>query len=142
MRFAMLSPAPETSRSPLKRLAQWWRDVTAAPLATEVGGEEAARIAADVGLTVPELDSVRHMGTEAAYPMYRRLSSLGLDEAELARSEPGVLHDLQRVCSFCVDKSQCMHELKSDPNDTTWQTYCPNMPTLEALEAERDENKG
>lgn len=135
----MSSTTLETSSSPLKRLVQWWRDVTAAPLATEVGSDEATRIAADVGLTVPELDSVRSMGKEAAYPMYRRLASLGLDEQEIARTEPGVLHDLQRVCSFCVDKKECLHELKQDPNDTTWQTYCPNMPTLEALEAEKQE---
>ena len=133
----MASTALETSRSPFKRLAQWWRDMTAPPLEMEVGRNEAARIAADAGLTVPELDSVRHMGTEAAYPMYRRLASLGLDEQEIVRAEPAVLQDLQRVCSLCADKSECRHELKQDPNDTTWQTYCPNMATFEALEAER-----
>jgi len=136
----MTLTALESSRSPLKRFVQWWRDVTAAPLGTEVGGTEAARIAADAGLSVRELDTVRHMGTEAAYPMYRRLASLGLDEAELARTEPAVLHDLQRVCSLCVDKKECLHELKKDPNDTTWQTYCPNMPTFDALQAEKKDN--
>lgn len=135
----MLSTAAETTLSPLKRLIQWWRGWTAVPLATEVGGDEATRIAADVGLTVPDLESARHMGAAAAYPMYRRLASLGLDEQAITRSEPGVMHDLQRVCSFCADKKECLHELKQDPNDPTWQQYCPNMPTFEALQAEKKE---
>ncbi len=133
-----MSPtSPEAIRSPLQRLAQWWRDLTAAPLSTSVGGDEAAKIASDMGVSVPELEEVRHKGAAAAYPMYRRMASLGLDEEEIAHSEPGVLHDLQRVCSLCADKRQCLHELKADPGDTHWQDYCPNMPTFEALEAEK-----
>ncbi|RDV03285.1 hypothetical protein [Undibacter mobilis] len=127
----------ETVRSPLKRFVQWWRGFAAMPLASEVGGVEANKIASEIGVSVPELEAVRHKGAAAAYPMYRRLASLGLDEERIARDEPGVLNDLQRVCSLCADKKQCLHELKADPNDPHWQDYCPNMPTFEALEAEK-----
>jgi hypothetical protein len=133
----MSSTQVETAPSPLKRLAQWWRDLTAAPLVSAVGEVEATKIASDVGVTIPELEAVRHKGAAAAYPMYRRLASLGLDEEQIAREEPGVLNDLQRVCSVCVDKKKCLHELKAAPSDTHWQEYCPNMPTFEALEAEK-----
>ena len=133
----MSSTQVETTPSPLKRLAQWWRDLTAAPLTTAVGDVEATKIASDVGVTLPELETIRHKGAAAAYPMYRRLDALGLDAEQIARQEPGVLNDLQRVCSLCAEKRQCMHELKLDPNDTHWQDYCPNMPTFEALEAEK-----
>ncbi|WP_137045874.1 hypothetical protein [Pseudolabrys sp. FHR47] len=133
----MSSTPVEVLPSPLKRLAQWWRDLTAAPLVSAVGEVEATKIASDVGVTIPELEAVRHKGAAAAYPMYSRLASLGLDERQIAREEPGVLHDLQRVCSVCVDKKQCLHELKADPGNTHWQDYCPNIPTFEALEAEK-----
>lgn len=133
----MSSTPVEITPSPFKRLVQWWRDLTAAPLVSAVGEVEANKIASDVGVTIPELEAVRHQGAAAAYPMYRRLASLGLDEEQIAREEPGVLHDLQRVCSLCADKKQCLHELKADPSNTHWQDYCPNMPTFEALEAEK-----
>lgn len=134
-----MNPNPDLSapRSPFHRLAQWWRDLTTVPLTTSVGGDEAVKIASDVGLSVPELETVRHMGKAAAYPMYKRLASLGLDEQQIAHDEPGVLNDLQRVCSFCAEKRQCVHELRTDPSDTHWQDYCPNMPTFEALEQEK-----
>ena len=137
MRPAMSSTQIETAPSLLKRLAQWWRDLAAAPLRTAVGDVEATRIAVDAGVTLPELEAVRHKGAAAAYPMYRRLASLGLDEKQIAREEPAVLNDLQRVCSVCVDKRTCLHELKADPGGKHWQDYCPNMPTFEALDAER-----
>lgn len=133
----MSSTHVETAPSPLKRLAQWWRDLTVAPLTTAVGDVEATKIASDVGVTIAELETVRHMGAAAAYPMYRRMASLGLDEEQITRAEPGVLNDLQRVCSMCAEKRQCVHELRADPSDTHWQDYCPNMPTFEALEAEK-----
>lgn len=134
----MASTAPEASLSPLKRLAQWWQDVTAAPLAIQIGKDEATKIAAEAGLTVSDLETVRREGAAAAYPMYRRLVSVGLDERELVRTEPAVLQDLQRVCSLCNEKSECLHALKKAPADTAWQSYCPNMPTFDALKAERE----
>jgi len=132
----MTSTPDLSAQSPFQRLAQWWRDLTAPPLATAVGSDEAVKIASDVRMTVSELEAVRHMGKAAAYPMYKRLASLGLNEEQIARDEPGVLNDLQRVCSLCAEKKQCVHELRADPGDTHWQEYCPNMSTFEALEAE------
>lgn len=81
------------------------------------------------------------MGPHAADPMVPRLTAMGLDPNEIARVEPAVFHDLQRVCSFCDDKRQCQHELRRDPDGTEWKTYCPNMPTFEALKAEREAPK-
>lgn len=138
----MSTIAQDAGSSPLKRLVQWWRILSARPIAMEVDAAETAKIATDVGLSVSDLEQVNRAGTEAAYPMYRRLASLGLDQSEITRSEPAVIQDLQRVCSLCADKRQCTHELRHDPADTNWQTYCPNMTTFEALKTEQKEHKG
>lgn len=131
----MSTTAIQSIRSPLKGLADWCRRLFVAPVMLDEA--ETALIAADVGLSVSDLKRVDHMGPHAADPMIPRLAAMGLDPNDVARVEPAVFHDLQRVCSFCDEKRQCQHELRRDPDGTEWKTYCPNMPTFEALKAER-----
>jgi hypothetical protein len=132
----MATTALESHRSPLKALADWCRRLVTPPLPLD--NVETAQIAADVGLSVSDLVRVDQMGPHAADPMVHRLASMGLSPEDVARVEPAVFHDLQRVCSFCDEKRQCQHELRRDPDGTEWKTYCPNMPTFEALKAERE----
>jgi hypothetical protein len=131
----MATTALESHRSSFKALAEWCRRLFAVPAMLD--DAETAQIAADVGLSVADLRRVDEMGAHAADPMVPRLAAMGLDPNEIARVEPAVFHDLQRVCSFCDDKRQCQHELRRDPDGTEWKTYCPNMPTFDALKAER-----
>ncbi len=135
----MATIATQPSLSPIKSFAEWCRRLFAAPVMLDE--VETAQIAADVGLSVADLNRVVEMGPHAADPMVPRLAAMGLDPNEVARVEPAVFHDLQRVCSFCDDKRQCQHELRRDPDGTEWKTYCPNMPTFEALKAEREAPK-
>lgn len=132
----MSTTAMQTSHSPLRGFADWFRRLFAAP--QPLDDREAAHIAADVGLSVADLKRAELMGEHAADPMVQRLAAMGLNPDEVARVEPAVFHDLQRVCSFCDEKRQCQHELRRDPDGTAWKTYCPNMPTFEALKAERE----
>lgn len=118
-------------RSSFQAIVHWWRQFFATPL--DVRDPEAAKIAADVGLTVSDLARISHLGAGSADPMVRRMASLGLSEDEVSRTEPAVFHDLQRVCSFCDSKKKCQHEIKRDPNNGAWKSYCPNMPTFEGL---------
>jgi hypothetical protein len=135
----MATTAAQTSLSPLKSIAEWCRRLFAAPVMLDTA--ETAQIAADVGLSVSDLVRVDQMGPHAADPMVHRLAAMGLNPEDVARVEPAVFHDLQRVCSFCDEKRQCQHELRRDPDGTEWKTYCPNMPTFEALKAEREAPK-
>ena len=131
----MAMTATETQKAPLRTFLDWCRRLFATPIPLD--DRETAQIAADVGLSVSDLTRVNNLGPHAADPMVERLASMGLDPQDVARVEPAVFHDLQRVCSFCDEKKQCQHELRRDPDGTEWKTYCPNMPTFEALKAER-----
>ena len=131
----MATTALESRRSPIKAFSDWCRRLFGTPLTLDEA--ETAQIAADVGLSVSDLKRVEQMGPHAADPMVQRLASMGMDPDEVAQVEPAVFHDLQRVCSFCDEKRQCQYELRRDPDGTEWKTYCPNMPTFEALKAER-----
>lgn len=131
----MNSHAQVTDHRLLRRLSRWWRDLVPASIVTQLGRAETSRVATDVGLSVSDLESVNRTGGND--PMSCRMASLGLNEAETVQRDPAVVRDLQRVCALCDDKAQCRHELNVRPDDTSWQTYCPNMQTFNALLAER-----
>ena len=68
-----------------------------------------------------------------------RTGSFKQPRAQLARGEPQVLRDLERVCTLCGKKRKCEHDLMIHPSHPAWTQYCPNAPTLSALIAERSE---
>lgn len=125
--------AAKTVRSPLAVMAQWWRDWTGGLVRRDA--DETARMARDLNVTSFELDRLARLGPHAADLMEVRMAQLDLDRDEVARLEPGVLQDLQRVCSFCNSHKRCARDVARDPADTTWKSYCPNIDTFDALDA-------
>jgi hypothetical protein len=103
------------------------------------GAAEVERMAHDVGMSTLELRALAGKWPDAAEPLNRRLAALALDPADIRRSDPQVLHDLQRVCSLCKHGRECEHDLAERPSDPAWREYCPNEMTLDALAAERDQ---
>jgi Family of unknown function (DUF6455) len=65
------------------------------------------------------------------------MEEIRLDAAEIGRIEPQVIRDLQRTCSLCASKRRCRHDLARDPSGPSWQDYCPNAMTFDALVTER-----
>ena len=106
------------------------------------GAEETERIAHDMGVSASELRTLAGKWPDSAALLNRRLAALKLDPAEIGRTEPRVLSDLQRVCTMCRDERKCRHDLAHDPYNPAWRDYCPNVVTLDALDAERLERRG
>jgi hypothetical protein len=127
--------------NPFNAVTQWWHNWKTTRtnlLALDCcGAEEAGRIAHDVGVSVPQLRALAGKWPDAADLLNRRLAELRLDPAEIRRTEPQVLQDLQRVCTMCGSGRACAHDLASKPTDPVWREYCPNTMTLDALAAER-----
>jgi len=61
------------------------------------------------------------------------LRALGIDQADLARTEPLVLRDMERVCSLCNQKRQCGHELSAGTAAAHYEEYCANAHTIDGL---------
>jgi hypothetical protein len=121
-------------------LGRWWRNwrrrrVALAEVAA-LDSHARERIAQDSGLSADDLPKLVSSGPDAADLLDRRLEALHLDRDELKRNEPAVLRDLQRLCSFCESKGRCMRDLARDPDNPGWVGYCPNAPTLTALQTE------
>jgi hypothetical protein len=121
-------------------VSSWWRNwrTARANLASlDRCGDDAERIAHDLGVTTTELRALAGRWPDSADLLDCRLAALGLDRAEIRRIEPQVLSDLQRVCTVCTSSRECKHDLAENPYDPGWREYCPNVVTLDALTAER-----
>lgn len=119
----------------------WWRNWKSRRAAIDelnrCSADETVHIARDVGVNSSELRMLAGQSPDSADLLSQRLAALQLTENEVVRSEPGVLRDLQRVCTVCDEKQRCGHEIDRDPSDPAWRGYCPNAETLGALEFER-----
>jgi hypothetical protein len=91
------------------------------------------RIASDLRVTPSELDVLVRQGPHAADELPKLLKSLGIDETSLARTEPLVLRDMERVCAMCSHKRQCDRDLDDGVSPDHYQGYCLNAPTIEGL---------
>jgi hypothetical protein len=62
-----------------------------------------------------------------------RMAMLGLhlDATESGNSD--TFNEIMRRCTSCGYREACAADLKRDPNDPVWETYCPNLGALIAL---------
>ena len=129
--------ATEDRGGPFGIFAKWWRNWTARDAALRELGccdrAEAAHIARDVGVSVPELQTLAGRWPDAPNLLEQRMEASGLSAEQAADSEPQVLRDLQRVCGQCDVAARCQRDLDGDEKNRVWRDYCPNVVTLDAL---------
>jgi hypothetical protein len=90
-------------------------------------------IARDLRISSDDLDRLVQVGSHGADELPKMLASLGIDQASLARTEPLLVRDMQRVCGLCRDKAQCHADLAGGTSAGHYRDYCPNAPTIDAL---------
>ena len=91
------------------------------------------RIASDLRVSPRELDTLVDRGPHAADELPKLLKALGIDQADLARTEPMVLRDMERVCALCHHKRECDRDLAAGTSAGHYEGYCLNAPTIGAL---------
>ena len=92
------------------------------------------KIASDLRVTPGELDTLVRQGPHAADELPKLLKVLGINEADLARTEPLVLRDMERVCAMCASKRQCDRDLAAGTSAEHYEGYCLNAPTIDSLD--------
>ena len=65
--------------------------------------------------------------------LWRLMRSLGLDPEAVDREHPETMADLQRACAACGARSRCEREHELGQSRATYQSFCPNAPTLDRL---------
>lgn len=91
-------------------------------------------IARDLRVSPDELDRLVAAGAHSADEMPEMLKALGIEVADLARVDPLMVRDMQRVCSLCRDKAHCHGELAGGTAAQHYREFCPNAPTIDALD--------
>ena len=90
------------------------------------------RIANDLQLSPADLEElVRRAPTADELP--RLLEALGISARDLARVEPIVGANLERVCALCESKRECNRDLASGASAEHYQEYCLNAPRIAQL---------
>ena len=92
------------------------------------------RIAHDLRVSPTELDALVQRGPHAADELPVMLRALGVDEHTLARTEPMLLRDMERVCAMCNQKAQCNRDLVAGTAAEHYESYCLNAPTIDRLD--------
>jgi len=79
------------------------------------------RIAGDLRMSSADLEALVRQGTHAANELPKMLTALSIDQDDLARTEPLVLHDMERVCALCSQKRRCDRDLVADTSAAHYQ---------------------
>jgi uncharacterized protein YjiS (DUF1127 family) len=94
---------------------------------------EFSRVANDLQVSPADLTELVNQGPHAADELPKLLGALGIDAGDLARVEPMVLHDMERVCGLCGQKRECDRDLAAGTSGGHYQQYCQNAPTIAGL---------
>jgi len=131
-------PRGQRSWSPMKAMAQWWRDwIRAGSALAELkccGEDEVERLAKDLGMSASELRGLASRGPHSADLLLQRMAALDLNRNEVSRPS------LERSRTFsafarCARAVAGVRELARNAADPAWEDYCPNAATLMALNA-------
>jgi hypothetical protein len=121
----------------LNAIAAWvnkYRSAVGAQLAHgQCGPDEVRQTANDLGVSATQIRELMNKGPGAADLLGKLLLALHVDPQEIAKTNPAVLRDLQRLCITCANKKQCAHELARGTAAEHFRDYCPNAFTLDAL---------
>jgi transcriptional regulator with XRE-family HTH domain len=91
------------------------------------------RIASELGVSPTDLNELVRQGPHAADELPKMLKVLGIDEEALARTQPLVLRDMERVCALCAHKGECDRDLAAGTAAEHYKGYCLNAPSIEVL---------
>jgi transcriptional regulator with XRE-family HTH domain len=100
----------------------------------QLNTSEFERIATELRVSPGDLNELVRQGPHAADELPKLLKILGIDEEALARTQPMVLRDMERVCALCSHKSECDRDLAAGTSAEHYEGYCLNASTIETLD--------
>lgn len=100
----------------------------------QLNTSEFERIATELRVSPGDLTEMVRQGPHAADELPKLLKILGIDEEALARAQPMVLRDMERVCALCAHKGECDRDLAAGTSAEHYEGYCLNASTIETLD--------
>ena len=99
----------------------------------EMDAANFGQITSELRMTSADLEALVRQGPHAADELPKMLTALGIDQDALARTEPLVLRDMERVCALCNHKRQCDRDLAAGTAAAHYEAYCANAATIDGL---------
>jgi uncharacterized protein YjiS (DUF1127 family) len=127
------NPYPTVSRM-IDIFAEWLKHRRELREMRELDAANFGQIASDLRISSTDLEALVRQGPHAADELPKMLAALGINHDDLARTEPLVLRDMERVCSLCIHKRQCDRDLAAGTAAAHYGDYCANAPTIDGLE--------
>ena len=59
-----------------------------------------------------------------------RMAMVGLDLFAIKGGNNAILEEIMQRCENCDYREACAVDVKRDPNNPVWETYCPNAKAL------------
>ena len=104
----------------------------------QLNTSEFERIATELRVSPGDLNELVRQGPHAADELPKLLQILGIDEEALARTQPMVLRDMERVCALCASKGECDRDLAAGTSAEHYEGYCLNASTIDVLGKQAD----
>jgi uncharacterized protein YjiS (DUF1127 family) len=126
------TPYPTVTRM-VDIFAEWLKHRRELREMREMDAANFGQIASDLRMSSADLEALVRQGPHAADELPKMLTALGIDLDDLARTEPLVLRDMERVCSMCISKRRCDRDLAAGTAAAHYEEYCGNAPTIDGL---------
>jgi hypothetical protein len=130
---AQEKPYPTVSRM-VDIFGEWLKHRRELREMRELDATNFGQIASDLRMSSADLEALVRRGPHAADELPKMLTALGIDQDDLARTEPLVLRDMERVCSMCINKRRCDRDLAAGTAAAHYEEYCANAQTIDGLE--------
>jgi hypothetical protein len=125
-------PCPVVSRM-VQMFGDWLKHRRGLREMRQVDAFAVGQIAGELRMSSADLEALLRRGPHAADELPKMLTSLGIDQDVLARTEPLVLRDMERVCALCDQKRRCDRDLAAGTSVGHYREYCGNAPTIDSL---------
>ena len=99
----------------------------------EMDAANFGRIAGELRISSADLEALVRRGPHATDELPKMLKAIGINQEALARTEPLVLRDMERVCALCNQKHRCDRDLANGTSAAQYAEYCANAPTIDGL---------
>lgn len=94
---------------------------------------EAAAVAADLNLTLRDLERAIAESAGSERLMSRMMRTAGIDRRRMAAEQPAALREAEITCARCSAKRRCSKELAEGTAAERLDLFCPNAGFFDAF---------